>query len=95
MTEQAAEEFGRLAQILRRFGNNPHATAHFLIRLLFCLYAEDVGILPHRLFTRLVTRPAKTGVLTEQLRQFFAAMATGGYFGVETYPARGRRAFQR
>jgi hypothetical protein len=28
--------------------------ADFLIRLLFCLFSEDIGLLPERLFTRLV-----------------------------------------
>ena len=28
------------------------AAAHFLIRCLFCLFAEDVGLLPERLFTQ-------------------------------------------
>ena len=61
VTEKAAQEFGRLAELLRRYGNDPHATAHFLIRLLFCLYAEDAGILPGGLFTRLVTQPPRPG----------------------------------
>ena len=86
VTEKAAQEFGRLAELLRRYGNDPHATAHFLIRLLFCLYAEDANILPRGLFTRLVTQPATTGVLTGQLRQLFAAMAAGGAFGADVIP---------
>jgi hypothetical protein len=85
VTRQAAEKFAAIAQILRRFGNNPPQVAHFLIRLLFCLFAEDVGILPDRLFSRLVTRPKQNAAtFAEQLRQLFAVMATGGYFGVET-----------
>ena len=79
VTEEAARQFARLAQLLRKYGADPHAAAHFLIRLLFCLFAEDVGILPDGLFTKLVTRPHKTTkTFTDQLRQLFAAMATGG-----------------
>ena len=85
VTQQATEKFAAIAQILRRFGNNPPQVAHYLIRLLFCLFAEDVGILPDRLFSRLVTRPKQNAAtFAEQLKQLFAAMATGGYFGVET-----------
>ncbi len=85
VTQQAAEKFATIARILRRFENQPPQVAHFLIRLLFCLFAEDVGILPDRLFTRLVTRPKQNATMfAEQLQQLFAAMATGGYFGVET-----------
>ncbi len=84
VTEEAARQFARLAQLLRRYGAEPHATAHFLIRLLFCLFAEDVGILPDGIFTRLVTRPHRTTkALTDQLRQLFAAMASGGSFGAD------------
>ncbi len=78
-------QFARLAQLLRKYGAEPHAAAHFLIRLLFCLFAEDVGILPDGLFTRLVDAAAQDRArrFTEQLRQLFAAMATGGSFGVD------------
>ncbi len=87
VTEEAARQFARLAQLLQRYGNDPHAAAHFLIRLLFCLFAEDVNILPKGLFTRLVTEPGRTSqVLAGQLRQLFAAMAAGGTFGAEVIP---------
>ena len=36
--------------LLRPRGVDPHAAAHFLIRLLFCLFAEDIGLLPDELF---------------------------------------------
>ncbi len=87
VTEEAARHFARLAQLLRRYGNEPHATAHFLIRLLFCLFAEDVGILPGGLFTKLVTQPHRTTrAVSEQLRQLFVAMASGGSFGADEIP---------
>jgi type II restriction/modification system DNA methylase subunit YeeA len=87
VTEQAAAHFARLAQLLRKYGNAPQPTAHFLIRLLFCLFAEDAGILPDGLFTTLVTKPHKTAsAFSEQLSQLFAAMTTGGPFGVADIP---------
>jgi hypothetical protein len=42
VTRRAAEKFAQLADHLRRDGHEPHAAAHFIIRLLFCLFAEDV-----------------------------------------------------
>ena len=85
VTEQAATHFARIAQILRRYDHPAPAVAHFLIRLLFCLFAEDIGILPPDLFARLVTRPGQNATtFMAQVRQLFAAMATGGFFGVET-----------
>src|SRR5512141_490850 len=46
VTQEAAMQFSRLAENLRKYGSNPQEIAHFLIRLLFCLFAEDIGLLP-------------------------------------------------
>ena len=84
VTEKAARRFAEMAQLLRRYGNDPHEVAHFLIRLLFCLFAEDVGILPAGLFTKLVQQPRQNATtFGRQLKQLFAAMAEGGVFGVD------------
>ena len=77
-------EFARLANLLRQYGADPQLAAHFLIRLLFCLFAEDIGLLPKDLFTRLVERTQKRpSVFAGQLRQLFRAMTSGGWFGVD------------
>jgi SAM-dependent methyltransferase len=87
VTEQAAAEFAKLAELLRKYGEEPDRTAHFLIRLLFCLFAEDVGLLPNSIFTRLVEATHRRSAdFAEQLRQLFAAMAGGGIFALETVP---------
>lgn len=52
VTQEAAAQFAKIAQLLRTYGNPPAEVAHFLIRLLFCLFAENVGILPPKLFSR-------------------------------------------
>jgi type II restriction/modification system DNA methylase subunit YeeA len=84
VTQQAAAEFARLAELLRQYGTPPHEAAHFLIRCLFCLFAEDVGLLPDRLFTRIVTQARqKPKTFVPQVRQLFQAMATGGFFGAD------------
>ena len=84
VTQEAAREFARLAEHLRRWGEDPERVAHFLIRILFCLFAEDIQLLPKGLFTRMIEqgrrRPADFGRLLSQL---FDAMIAGGYFGVE------------
>ncbi|NCC37552.1 MAG: class I SAM-dependent DNA methyltransferase, partial [Chloroflexia bacterium] len=84
VTEAAAAEFARLADLLRRYGEQPQAIAHYLIRLLFCLFAEDVGLLPAGIFTRIIhaTRH-KAPAFTAQIKALFGAMATGGYFGTD------------
>jgi hypothetical protein len=45
VTREAATQFSRLADNLRKYGSQPQEIAHFLIRLLFCLFAEDIGLL--------------------------------------------------
>ena len=82
VTEQAAAEFATLAESLRQRGVDPERAAHFLMRLLFCLFAEDIDLLPRRLFTRLVARTRRRpAVFRELLRELFAKMRAGGFFG--------------
>jgi len=86
VTQQAAAEFARLAEDLRKYRDAPSSDviAHFLIRLLFCLFAEDVGLLPARLFSTLIERTkGKSAAFRQQLQQLFAAMRGGGWFGVD------------
>ena len=87
VTERAAQEFARLAELLRRRGEDLDRAAHYLIRLLFCLFAEDVRLLPQNLLSKLVAA-TRTGpdAFAAQLRQLFGAMRTGGFFGVERIP---------
>ncbi|MBE2235397.1 MAG: class I SAM-dependent DNA methyltransferase [Anaerolinea sp.] len=87
VTQRMAGEFAQLADRLRAAGHEPPQVARFLIRLLFCLFAEDAGLLPDSLFSRLVTRTRRRPeVFSGQLRQLFAAMAGGGWFGVDQVP---------
>ena len=48
LTEQAAAEFAELARRLRDRGHDPQGVAHFVNRLVFCMFADDVGLLPRR-----------------------------------------------
>ncbi len=82
VTEEAAAQFGRLAAHLAKWGYNPHDVAHYLIRLLFCLFAEDIELLPRDLFTRLVDHGRRDSArFNRQIKQLFHAMAEGDEFG--------------
>jgi hypothetical protein len=84
VTQEAAKQFSTLANVLRKYGEEPQAVAHFLIRLLFCLFAEDIGLLPEKLFPRLLDQTRRNAKdFAEVLRQLFRAMNTGGYFGAD------------
>ena len=84
LTERAAAAFATLAQGLRERGHDPQVVAHFVNRLVFCMFAEDVGLLPNGMFTRMLEqarrRPEAFGELA---RDLFGAMATGGRIGFE------------
>lgn len=84
LTEEAAREFAALAQRLRDRGHEGHAVAHFVNRLVFCMFAEDVGLLPDRMFQRMLeasrTSPAQFGQMAGTL---FEAMKSGGMVGFE------------
>lgn len=61
--------------------------AHFLTQCLFCFFAEDVGLLPGRMFERLVNNQHATPErLTQGLTQLFGTMQSGGLYGVDDIP---------
>lgn len=84
LTEDAAAEFAKLAQRLRERGHNPETVAHFINRLVFCMFAEDVDLLPNKMFKRMLehasTRPDDFQSLASDL---FKAMRSGGRIGFE------------
>jgi len=85
LTETAARHFAELAGALQSRGHEPQAVAHFLDKLLFCLFAEDTGLLPKGLLSRLAdaTR-SKPDDFGAALGELFGRMAAGGgMFGVE------------
>ncbi len=85
LTAEAAEEFASLAERLRERGHDPHDVAHFLNKLLFCMFAEDAGLLPAGLLRRLAAAaPNDPSVFTDGLSELFAKMSErGGLFGAE------------
>lgn len=54
LTEETAGEFAGIAQRLRDAGYAAPAVAHFVNQLVFCMFAEDVGLLPDKLFTKML-----------------------------------------
>ena len=85
LTEQAAESFAVVAQTLRERGHDPHAVAHFVNRLVFCMFADDVGLLPNHMFTRMLEQARHTPAQFAELAgDLFRVMASGGRVGFET-----------
>ena len=85
LTAEAARGFASLAERLRARAHDPRKVAHFLDKLLFCMFAEDAGLLPANLLRRLVDGArSDPAVFSDGLRDLFAKMADkGGLFGVD------------
>jgi type II restriction/modification system DNA methylase subunit YeeA len=88
ITEAAARHFAELALGLRGRGHDPQVVAHFLDRILFCLFAEDAGMLPPGVLSRLAGQTrGRPHLFGDALGQLFARMSHGGgMFGAEEVP---------
>ena len=84
LTERAAATFAELAQSLRERGDDPQAVAHFVNRLVFCMFAEDVDLLPGNMFTRMLEHARRNPEeFADLARDLFGTMSTGGRIGFE------------
>ncbi len=84
LTVRAAETFAELAQSLRE-RYDPEPVAHFVNRLIFCMFAEDAGLLPNDLFTRMLDHSrSKPWEFAGMACDLFGAMSTGGRVGFES-----------
>ena len=93
VTEATAETFVNIVRILMKWAaaegleDPSEQLAHFVIRLLFCLFAEDMGLLPEDVFTKLVNYKDLDHVhFREALSELFSAMQQGGNYGFYDIP---------
>jgi type II restriction/modification system DNA methylase subunit YeeA len=85
LTEDAARLFSRLAESIELDGADPrrgmdrNRVAHFLMKLLFGLFADSIGILPDHIFRRMVELDRqKPDIFEKKLRALFRTMAVQG-----------------
>jgi type II restriction/modification system DNA methylase subunit YeeA len=85
LTKDQADVFAKLAQTLRQRGFAPQMVAHFINRLVFCMFAEDVDLLPGALFAKTLRHCfAKPEEFQEVCAALFKAMAErDGRFGLD------------
>ena len=87
VTAEAAARFAEIARSMGERGEAPERVAHFLNRVLFCLFAEDVGLLPRRLLTGLIESrrgdPAEFGLGLTELFWRMSDAAAGRFYGNE------------
>ena len=85
LTERAAASFVTVAQRLRERGHHPQAVAQFVNRLVFCMFAADVGLLPDQMFERMLRQAKRVpDHFAELAGELFGVMASGGRVGFET-----------
>ncbi len=79
LTKEVAEEFVKLAQNLRERGHDAEKVAHFVNRMVFCMFAEDVDLLPGKLFKQMLKASLEDpDSFAGNAQQLFAAMARKG-----------------
>ena len=83
ITEEVARAFAELAEAMRERGEDGQKVAHFLMQSLFCMFAEDEGLLPARIFSRVLEAAVKNVErAAERIRLLFAAMGErDGFYG--------------
>jgi type II restriction/modification system DNA methylase subunit YeeA len=84
ITQEVARRLAEVAQGLRKRGLNAMDVARFLDRIVFCLFAEDVGLLPRKLFSQIVDKSRDSQHFSKLITELFEAMNDGGDFGLET-----------
>jgi very-short-patch-repair endonuclease len=84
VTKDAASAFQAIADNMRQWQAAPERIAHFLTKLVFCLFAEDVGLLPitdsgRGIFSEIVEQThRKPQDFVLYVTQLFEAMRDGG-----------------
>ena len=61
--------------------------ARYLDRIVFCLFAEDIELLPNKIFTKMVDAHGHNSQqFAQRTDTLFREMSKGGYFGIEAIP---------
>jgi hypothetical protein len=83
VTRDIADRLARLARSLEQAGHAPEATAQFLMRCLFTMFAEDVRLLPADAFRNLLaTHREAPATAMRMLAQLWRDMDAGGFSAV-------------
>jgi hypothetical protein len=87
VTEEVARRFAGLADSIWARGIPVHEASRFLMRLMFCMFAEDIDLLPDEVFTKILKNFGRSPRgLAKRLSALFRSMAKGGPFGSDRIP---------
>ena len=82
VTKETADLFQDIVTDMEQHDEDPEKLAQYLNQIVFCLYAEDAGLLPNSLFTELVRQQFRNPELFNRgVSSLFQQMATGGLYG--------------
>lgn len=81
VTADATARVGQVAQALTARGTTQTTAAHFLMRVVFAMFSEDVGLLTRGLLTKLLKRAREYPDRSQgYFQELFTAMQNGGEF---------------
>jgi len=81
ITQDAARMFGKISDELRKWKVDDMRIARLVTRVMFCMFATDVGLLPRETFSEIIAVHRKSGddkAFRKHLSELFAVMNTGG-----------------
>ena len=97
ITQEAAKKFGKITEELRKWKVEDMRIARFITRVLFCMFASDVGLLPRETFSEIVSFHRTGGDdkgFRRHLSELFGVMNGGGEFFMRQIPHFNGRLFE-
>ena len=80
VTRQVADRLALLAKSFEQSGHSAEKVGNFLKRCLFTMFAEDVGLIPHKSFTELLdSLRGKAETFAPMAESLWSTMKTGGF----------------
>ena len=84
LTKEAADKFQTISDSLQHRNPDREAVAHFVNQLVFCFFADSVGLLPNGMWRKLLeTSERRPERAKHWLDQLFADMKDGGDFNLD------------
>ena len=95
ITQEAAKLFGRITDDLRKWKVEDMRIARFVTRVMFCMFATDVGLLPRETFSEVINvNKDDPAAFRENLSALFEVMRKGGKFLMHPVPYFNGRFFE-
>lgn len=84
VTKETADLFVEIVADMERRNEDPEKLARYLNQIVFCLYAQDAGLLPEGLFTRVLRQHFhQPATFSRAVTGLFKEMAEGGLYGAD------------